>query len=214
MTTPFIAIEPIRKSVMFIQWLVGTRCQFDCSYCPDFWHDKTSKDSSMSLLKAAWQKIVDSNNHRPEVKFIVSFTGGEPTINKNFKPFVKWLREEHATRILSIGTATNVTKSIEYYEELVHYLDWCIFSTHSEFTNEKKFFKTIEHIHNYINDNKLTCALYANIMDEPWHAERNKKYIEYLTQRGIKYKLIPLTDFEENKSTRSIRMINKENFDV
>ena len=88
-----ISLTPIEE-VFSITWNLHKRCNNDCMYCGDFLHDQVSPVSSLETLQGHWQQIFEKTKHIGRL-YKISFTGGEPVINKNFMPFVSWLRENY-----------------------------------------------------------------------------------------------------------------------
>jgi organic radical activating enzyme len=204
-TNPIVQIHEYDLSIT-VNWFIGSRCNFDCSYCPDKWHDKTSSHWPIDKLQAAWKKILISNPKK-DVKYHVFILGGEPTLNKDFLPFLKWLTSNFGHILADVGVITNGTASLKYYEEMINYCTWVTFSTHSEFMNEKKFFNTVIKIDQLA---KLkNCMINVNIMDEPWHRDRNKEYQTFLTQQGIVSYIHPIYDYQENKPQFPVKVTNR-----
>jgi pyruvate-formate lyase-activating enzyme len=197
---PIVRVEPYFKSFI-VHWLIGIRCNYNCSYCPDMWHSYTAKDKSLEELKQSWLKIREVN--QTDLKqYELSFLGGENTLNKNFLPFLRWLHEEHKDVIANIGFITNGTASIKYYSEALNYCNWITFSTHSEFMNEDKFFRTITKVNELAR--QTNCSIKVNIMDEPWHQDKIQKYKNYCDTMNIDNYLHPIRDFNEGKARLTV----------
>lgn len=208
---PVVKIEtlyPNKNNVMYINWFFGKRCQFDCSYCPDVWHDTTSVDHSLSTLKFAWHKIQKELALYPDIKFYITYSGGEPTISDAFLPFNKWLRDEFGDKILYLQYTTNGTRQLEYYVETANIFNQITFSIHSEFSNEKKLFTNITETDKYVKNVKPFGNSFINVhfMHEPWHAERQAEYVKFFEEQQIRYRIIPTADWGENKTARPIRI--------
>jgi len=180
-----------------IHWFIGKRCNFDCSYCPSMWHDKTSKDLSYDTLIKAWERIVIATQHKKDIKYNLSILGGEPTLNKDFLPFMRRLHTEYKDKIIELGVITNGTAKIEYYKELAKYCTWITFTIHSEFTNEKKFVNTLLEIKKYAD--QIGCMIHVNLMNEQQNLPKNKKLIEFLNTKNISNYLHPIWNFGEKK---------------
>jgi hypothetical protein len=161
------------------------------------WHSYTTPDKSLSDLQIAWKRIIEIN-HTTLKKYEIVFLGGENTLNKNFLPFLSWLHNEYKDLIANMGFITNGTATIKFYTEAINYCDWITFSTHSEFINEDKFFRVVTKI-NELSKN-TNCSIKVNIMNEPWHQERIKKYKNYLDIMNIDNYMHPIYDFKEGKS--------------
>jgi molybdenum cofactor biosynthesis enzyme MoaA len=198
--------------IVTIQWFIGTRCQYDCQYCSPEWHNTTALHWSLTHLKQAWKNLHKANEYRPNTKFVIAISGGEPTMNPDLLPWAMWLRENYKNDIFSISIATNGTQSLSYYCNLSNYVDKITFGVHSEYIIEKKFFQLIEDVDTYTKHNNQ-CCVNVLIPDEYWHKERTKQYSEYLTKKGIKNKLLGLHDFNPGKKPRPIKMHHRINFD-
>jgi MoaA/NifB/PqqE/SkfB family radical SAM enzyme len=178
-----ISIQPTEK-VFSITWMLGRRCNYDCMYCPSELHDKVSKHHDLVKLQEAWKNI-HKQTAAKQLAYKISFTGGEVTANKNFLPFVSWLKENYNVR--SILITTNGSAGLKYYEKLTNYVDAISFSTHTEFMNEKVFFQKA------IVLNKLMMrpkkSFHVNIMDEYWAKERTKLYKEFCVKHQISFSI-------------------------
>jgi organic radical activating enzyme len=151
-----------------------------------------------------------SASPKKNIKYNLSFLGGEPTLNKNFLPFLKWLHECFAQHLGNVGVITNGTASLEYYKEMINYCDWITFSTHSEFMKEKKFFNLVVNLHQIAQSHK--CLVSVNIMDESWHQSRNKQYKTFLEKHGIVSYTHPIKDFGQGKKQFPIKVTNQMEF--
>ena len=206
---PIIKVEPYFKSFI-VHWLIGTRCNYNCSYCPDMWHSYNSEDKSLTELQRSWQRILEIN-HTNLKKYELSFLGGENTLNKNFLPFLRWLHAEYKDIISNIGFITNGTANIKYYTEALRYCNWITFSTHSEFINEDKFFRVVTTINEL--SKQTNCSIKVNIMNEPWHQDRIIKYKNYLDTMNIDNYMHPIYDFKEGKLPLPIKAQKIDFFD-
>jgi len=177
-----IKIEPIQKYYS-ITWMLGAFCNYSCSYCPDELHDTTSQPHDLETLKTAWQNIYQKTRHL-RLKYKISFTGGEVTANKNFLPFLEWLRSEYAD-IAMVVLTTNGSASAKYYIKLAKVVESISFSTHSEFMDEKEFLvKTVRVNSVMIRPHK---SFHVNIMNESWNIEGIFRYKSFLDEHHISY---------------------------
>lgn len=179
-----VSIEPTDEYYS-LTWKLTTRCNYDCMYCPTKWHDPLGTIHSLETLQSAWKSIL-SKTENLGLRYKISFSGGELTTNKNFLPFVKWLRSNYNDKIFSILLTTNGSASTTYYSKLLNNVDNISFSLHSEHVNEKKFFDTVVHLKNNMSDTKF---LHVNIMDEHWNQERIPMYVNILNKHGISFSI-------------------------
>lgn len=131
-------LEPVASYFKFnptgafsVDWYIGKRCNFDCSYCVDYLHDSTSPHVPLENMK----KLVDIiyNEHGKNVYW--SLTGGEPTVNPNFLNLCKYIKEEKGARHISL--TTNGTRTIAYLKELYQYIDGITLSFHFEHMQDR-----------------------------------------------------------------------------
>lgn len=189
-------LEPIDR-VFSITWNIGTRCNYDCMYCPSSLHDNTSIHASLAVLKQRWNSVcekVDSKN----LLYKISFTGGEVTANKNFLPLVHWLRTTHGNKISKILATSNGSASLSYYRRLIDVIDNLSLSIHSEHIDEQKFFDTVIALHRDLPDHK---HLHVNIMDEFWNASRIPAYQRILTEHNVSH---AVNQIDYTLQTRSV----------
>jgi molybdenum cofactor biosynthesis enzyme MoaA len=194
LTNPkIIRVEPV-VPVVSLSWMIGSRCNYDCMYCPTELHDTTSTHPDLDKLKAAWLSLYSKTKHL-NLPYKLSFTGGEVTANKSFLPLIEYLSSEFD--IQQIIVTTNGSASINYYTRLAHMVHAISFSTHSEFFNEQEFFDKV----NVINKIMIRPekSLHVNIMDEYWNKERIKLYSAWLAAHDISYSVNVIN---YNKQTR------------
>jgi organic radical activating enzyme len=202
-----------------IMWVIGSRCNFSCSYCPDVWHDKTSPHKTLDELQQAWSKLMKSLE-KVEKQIFLSVLGGEPTMNPNLIPFLQWIRKDFNPLNVIISVITNGTATVEYYQTLVEYAH-VTFSTHSEFMNEAKFFATVTNTQQHANTNNLPYCTHVVIMNEEWNQEHIKHYVKYLTKQKISCSLSPIEPVyrpnsnwpvQDIRPSTGIKKSNKVNF--
>lgn len=110
---------------MVVDWYVGKRCNFDCSYCSDIIHDQRSPHVPLADM----QRVVDilTRHHGRNISW--SLTGGEPTLHPDFLQLCSYMRERDPS-VISI--TTNGFRPIEYLVELFNLLDCVVISLHLE----------------------------------------------------------------------------------
>ena len=106
-----------------VEWNLGKRCNYDCSYCPSEIHDNTSPHTDIEILKSTIDKLASLGK-----PIRLSFTGGEPTVHPKFGEFIKYARHKG---IQWISVTTNGTLPYEFYAQLA--VDQLVFSIHFEY---------------------------------------------------------------------------------
>ena len=119
---------PHQESVK-IEWNLGKRCNYDCSYCPSSIHDNSSPHTDIAILKSAVDKLVTLGK-----PVRISFTGGEPTVHPQFKELLRYCKN---AGVSWISVTTNGTLPYEFYSMLP--VDQLVFSIHLEYDWQRVF---------------------------------------------------------------------------
>ncbi|MCS7316785.1 MAG: radical SAM protein [Candidatus Dojkabacteria bacterium] len=119
------------KNSMSVDWYIGRRCNYDCSYCSAFLHDNKSPHMNIEVMK----NFVDVVYNKFEKNVLWSLTGGEPTVHPKFHELIEYIKIKKGCEHLSITTngSIPVSKFLEYYE----ILDSITFSLHFEYIHDK-----------------------------------------------------------------------------
>jgi MoaA/NifB/PqqE/SkfB family radical SAM enzyme len=105
-----------------VEWNLGKRCNYDCSYCPASIHDNISPHTDIEILKSTVDKLVTLGK-----PIRLSFTGGEPTVHPNFEELVNYCKH---VGVSWISVTTNGTRKPEWYAN--QRVDQYVFSIHFE----------------------------------------------------------------------------------
>lgn len=123
------------QNYLKVEWNLGKRCNYDCSYCPSSIHDNSSPHTDIEILKSAVDKLISIGK-----PVRLSFTGGEPTVHPKFSELIRYCKH---VGIQWISVTTNGTLPYEFYASLP--IDQCVFSIHLEY-DWKRVFNTLESI--------------------------------------------------------------------
>ncbi|MEZ4815484.1 MAG: radical SAM protein [Bdellovibrionota bacterium] len=115
--TAIAGTEHLTKNpTLNVNWNVGRRCNFDCSYCPDSVHNATDPYPSLESLKETVKRLYEQIAPTQKIKF--TLTGGEPTLIPHYLEFLGWIRKQYSGRCI-IVTNTNGSKSADYLCKLL-----------------------------------------------------------------------------------------------
>ena len=84
-----------KDELLRVEWNLGKRCNYNCSYCGNELHDKSSQHMSMDVFK----NTIDQIKAGSDKTIKISFTGGEPFVNPNFVDMLKYAKENGVHRI-------------------------------------------------------------------------------------------------------------------
>jgi hypothetical protein len=139
--TKIISINPTEK-YFSLNWQIDIRCNYDCMYCSSEWHNDSSEFKGMEELQNVWLNVFNKTKNL-NLPYKISFTGGELTANKNFLPFVTWLKNNYSEYLFKVLVTTNGSASTGYYQKMFEAVDNISFSLHSEHIDEQKFFNKL-----------------------------------------------------------------------
>lgn len=106
-----------------IEWNLGKRCNYDCTYCPAAIHDNSSPHTDIEILKATVDKLMTLGK-----PIRLSFTGGEPCVHPQFKELLRYCKH---VGVNWISVTTNGTLPAEFYSVLP--IDQLVVSIHFEY---------------------------------------------------------------------------------
>lgn len=141
-----------QHDTMMIDWYIGKRCNFSCSYCADFIHDNYSAHVPFEKMKIFVDKIVE----RYGTNIHWSLTGGEPTLNPHFIKLLEYLQDKK----YHISVCTNGSRNIDYLLTMFELVDNITYSMH------------FEHITPKLEEYKEKAIILEN-----WRKEWNQKHI-------------------------------------
>jgi len=113
-----------------VDWYIGKRCNFACSYCVDYLHDYTSPHVPLENMK----KLVDLIYEKEGSNVLWSLTGGEPTLNPKFLDLCAYIREKGRKYI---SVTTNGSRTLKYHKDLFDLVDGITQSFHFEFMEQR-----------------------------------------------------------------------------
>lgn len=130
-----------KKPTFMCVWDLGRRCNFDCTYCTAWMHSTTAPLNKFEQYKKT-AKFIDqyyalySMFHKREWRPVISFTGGEPTVNPAFYDLLKHMKENYPQ--FQLNLTTNGTWSTRKAEELIQSLSSITISYHCEGNPKQK----------------------------------------------------------------------------
>lgn len=131
-----------------VDWYLGKRCNFSCSYCVDYLHDYETPHVPLENLK----KVVDKIHSKHGDNVFWSLSGGEPTINPSFLKLCEYINQK-GSKLVSV--TTNGSRTLEYHKQMMELVDGITISFHFEFIMDR----IEEYIHKCIELEKYRLEL-------------------------------------------------------
>lgn len=139
-----------------VEWNLGKRCNYDCSYCPAAIHDNSSPHTDINILEQAVDRLCEI-----EKPLRISLTGGEPCVHPDIEDFFDYLKRKN---IFWVNITTNGTRGHRWYLDNEMFFNHLVFSLHFEHdyirivdtilkyydSTERDFFVNIMANHNYM----------------------------------------------------------------
>jgi len=195
------------EDVFSITWNLHKRCNNDCMYCGDFLHDSDSPVRPFSELQDHWMQVFKKTKHA-ELPYKIAFTGGEPVINKDFRPFIDWLTDNYSSYINTIGVTSNGTASKSYYLGLFERLTFLTLSTHTENIDIDRFIDIIIACNAYAQSHTNKFFM-VNIMEEYWAVETIKRLIDICRSNNIRFSINKINYYRSGAKDYPVFIINK-----
>jgi MoaA/NifB/PqqE/SkfB family radical SAM enzyme len=153
-----------------IEWNIGKRCNYDCSYCPAVIHDNHSPHTDISILKETVNKLKQLKK-----PIRLSLTGGEPCVHPYIEEFLFYIKEQD----FWLNVTTNGTRKEKWYTQMP--VDQYVFSLHFEYDWEDILDKIIN-LKMYSNTNML-----VNVMAHHKKMKHVREAVDVLESYGIPF---------------------------
>ena len=168
-STP-VAVEmnfPIRYQIL---WDLGRRCNYDCSYCWTYVHNRTDPHKDFDVLLNTTNKLINEWSKKDTIRW--NFGGGEPTLHPQFIKLLKHLKDNNQWTMVT----SNGSRDYRYWQEAVKYLNSINLSAHFDGLlgekEEDRFVKNIEIICEYFDKHNDDHWLEIKLMAPTKYIER------------------------------------------
>ena len=176
-----VAIEhasPKQAKVVKIEWNMGKRCNFNCSYCDEFTHDMKSPHLKFEVAKNAIDNIIKS---MPGKRFRIGLTGGEPTVNPDFEKILDYM---HSNGI-DVSVTTNGSRTYEFYAKILPKLSNMNFSYHMEYHKRKVIPENIVKLKQLADKQDKHIHIHVHMMMLPTMFDEARSTIDYLKANNV-----------------------------
>src|SRR5947207_9732272 len=127
-------LHPEHGRTVLINWTLGNKCNYFCSYCPAELHSGSSGWPQFEPLLSFCDRLIA---HYREVRRALrfQFTGGEPTLYRHFPDLVKHLKHEGC----EVSLISNGSRRLNWWKEVCPSLDGVVLTHHIEFADFSRF---------------------------------------------------------------------------
>jgi len=173
------------KEWVRIEWNMGRRCNFDCSYCGADLHDNTSKHMPFEKFEHAVKTMREFYAGK---QIRMSITGGEPFVHPHILDILALFPYYG---VEECSTITNGSLPLEKYQRALELIDNLIFSWHFEFLR-------VDHM-KHVLSNLNRKQVKVHLMYLPGKLEEIKGVVDWLNENNVKFairRIRPMTNLQ------------------
>lgn len=156
-----------------VEWNLGKRCNYDCSYCPSSIHDNFSPHTDIAILEKAVDRLCELDK-----PIRLSLTGGEPCVHPYIEDLLEYFKRKD---IFWVNLTTNGTRPARWYLENEIYFNHLVFSLHFEHS-----WGNIKQTINQFYD-ETERDFFVNIMAHHDCMDDVRRVVDEFQSKGIKY---------------------------
>lgn len=142
-----------------INWMLHNQCTYACSYCPPGCHNGDTNwlkiDKALEACTRMENLVRDID---PCLKMQVLFSGGEPTVWKDFSLLAESLYHKQ----WSMHMVTNLARSLSWWKSLKVRWNYLGASLHAEFANENEFIEKCQYLESHADIISVRAMLHPN----------------------------------------------------
>jgi MoaA/NifB/PqqE/SkfB family radical SAM enzyme len=175
---------------LMVTWDIVRRCNLDCTYCESTRHDTNSTLPTLEELTSTFDFVREytslyNSKRTDKLHTNIDFTGGEPTINPAFWPFLNYVKQFSEFRL---SLTTNGTWGPNFTHRILDNFSHVTVSWHAEDPLKERT------IINILELNKTKIGLQANIMLHCDYFDEAADVCEMLRNQGVKVSPVPIGD--------------------
>lgn len=163
-----------------IEWNLGRRCNYDCSYCGSDIHDRESPHLSLEVIEKTVKQIATvAKSQGKECR--ISLTGGEPFAHPKIIEILKIIKDNGINKI---SVTTNGSVPLKKYVDSLPYINYYIFSYHFEFAYHDKIINTIVELNKLVKERK-NQNLHTHLMYLPGKMAEANEIIDIMNENDV-----------------------------
>jgi MoaA/NifB/PqqE/SkfB family radical SAM enzyme len=158
-----------------VEWNLGKRCNYDCTYCPSSIHDNYSPHTDINILEKTVDKLCELGK-----PLRISLTGGEPCVHPDIEDLLDYFKRKD---IFWVNLTTNGTRGYQWYLNNEIFFNHLIFSLHFE----HDWTRIVDTILKYYDSTER--EFFVNVMAHHDKMDHVRTVIKKFQEIGIKYAL-------------------------
>jgi MoaA/NifB/PqqE/SkfB family radical SAM enzyme len=156
-----------------VEWNLGKRCNYDCSYCPDSIHDNYSPHTPIDILERTVDRLCALGK-----PLRISLTGGEPAVHPDIEDLFDYFKRKD---VFWVNLTTNGTRPAKWYLDNEMFFNHLVFSLHFEH-DWQRILRTINEFYDATERD-----FFVNVMAHHDHMADVRFVVERLKDVGIRY---------------------------
>lgn len=156
-----------------VEWNIGKRCNYNCSYCPESIHDNYSPHTDINILEKVVDRLCELDK-----PLRISLTGGEPCVHPDIEDLLDYFKRKG---IFWVNLTTNGTRPANWYLQNEMFFNHLVFSLHFEHDWQR-----VLHTINQFYDS-TEREFFVNVMAHHQYMDEVRTAVAQLTQKGIKF---------------------------
>ena len=156
-----------------VEWNIGKRCNYDCSYCPTEIHDNFSPHTDINILESAVDRLCEMDK-----PLRISLTGGEPCVHPDIESLLDYFKRKN---IFWVNITTNGTRGYRWYLENEMYFNHLVFSLHLE----HDWTRIVDTIMKYYDNTER--EFFVNVMAHHNKMDHVRNVVKAFKDIGIKF---------------------------
>jgi MoaA/NifB/PqqE/SkfB family radical SAM enzyme len=156
-----------------VEWNLGKRCNYDCSYCPESIHDNYSPHTPIDILERTVDRLCALGK-----PLRISLTGGEPAVHPDIEDLFDYFKRKD---VFWVNLTTNGTRPAKWYLDNEMFFNHLVFSLHFEH-DWQRILRTINEFYDATERD-----FFVNVMAHHDHMADVRFVVERLKDVGIRY---------------------------
>lgn len=156
-----------------VEWNLGKRCNYDCTYCPSSIHDNFSPHTDINVIEKAVDQLIALDK-----PIRISLTGGEPAVHPDIEDILEYFKRKG---IFWVNLTTNGTRPSRWYLQQEMFFNHLVFSLHFEHDWRRVLTTILEYYDGTQTD------FFVNVMAHHEHMEDVRFVVKKFKEIGVKF---------------------------